>query len=90
MSYPVRFASVVCVGFVLLTCFNVAFGAEEVVDLNEQTGRWRIRPIEGEVAYDWGDVTSSLAAAPTIRSATRSIETGLSMLFANCIAAVCD
>lgn len=35
-----------------------------IAELNERTGRWKIRPIEGEVAYDWGRYQEQAGSNP--------------------------
>ncbi len=35
-----------------------------IVELNERTGRWKICPIEGEVAYDWGRYHEQPGSSP--------------------------
>ncbi len=35
-----------------------------IAELNERTGRWKIRPIEGEVAYDWGRYQEQPGSSP--------------------------
>jgi len=35
-----------------------------IAELNERTGRWKIRPIEGEVAYDWGRYHEQPGSSP--------------------------
>jgi hypothetical protein len=35
-----------------------------IAELNKRTGRWKIRPIEGEVAYDWGRYQEQAGSNP--------------------------
>jgi hypothetical protein len=35
-----------------------------IAELNERTGRWKIRPMEGEVAYDWGRYHEQPGSSP--------------------------